>query len=264
MIKIERTSKPEALTEDVQIQLTDIFKKDKTKTVWNKKYIKDGLLKMSSNKCCYCEELIGDGCSEMHVEHYHDKDTYPDEVVVWENLLPSCAHCNKKKSKHDTYKEPIVDPTKNDPKKFLYMKSYRYFSYDKNPDSLGKVSIAVLGINDTEEKVKLRFVIGNKLNEEIDKLYEDAIELGDEILTNIRKQNRITNGCMNNLRLCTRTARFGASMATILQENDEYHELRKLLQKYNIWSEEMEQLHKEASEICLCWNETNCNNNLVV
>ena len=69
---------------------------------------------------------------------------------------------------------------------------------------------------------------------------------------------------MNNLRLCTRTARFGASMATILQENDEYHELRKLLQKYNIWSDEMEQLHKEAAEICLCWNEANCNNNLVV
>ena len=196
MIKIKRTSKPEALTEDVQIQLTNIFKKDKTKTVWNKKYIKDGLLKMSSNKCCYCEELIGDGCSEMHVEHYHDKDTYPEEVVAWENLLPSCAHCNKKKSKHDTYKEPIVDPTKDDPKKFFYMKSYRYFSYDKNPDSLGKVSIAVLGINDTEEKVKLRFVIGNKLNEEIDKLYEDAIELGDEILTNTRKRNRIINGLM--------------------------------------------------------------------
>ena len=163
---------------------------------------------------------------------------------------------------------------------------YRYINYDlelvKNEYELVSKSImemqmaldqynqtvqfevAVLGINDTEEKVKLRFVIGNKLNEEIEKLYEDIIELGDEILTNTRKRNRIINGCMNNLRLCTRTARFGASMATILQENDEYHELRKLLQKYNIWSDEMEQLHKEAAEICLCWNEANCNNNLVV
>ena len=199
----------------------------------------------------------------MHIEHYHDKDTYPDEVVAWENLLPSCAHCNKKKSKHDTYKEPIVDPTKNDPKKIFYMKSYRYCSYDKKTNSLGRTSIAVLGINDTEEKVKLRFAIGNKLNEEIDKLYEDAIELGDEILTNTRKRNRIINGCINNLRLCTRTSRFGASMATTLQENDEYHELRKLLKKYDIWSDSMEQLHKEALEICLCINKSNRNNSNV-
>lgn len=40
MIKIKRTSKPEALTEDVQIQLTNIFKKDKTKTVWKKSILK--------------------------------------------------------------------------------------------------------------------------------------------------------------------------------------------------------------------------------
>lgn len=38
MIKIKRTSKPEALTEDVQIQLTNIFKKDKTKTVTHRGY----------------------------------------------------------------------------------------------------------------------------------------------------------------------------------------------------------------------------------
>ena len=136
------------------------------------------------------------------------------------------------------------------------MKNYRYVSYDENPNSLGRLSIGVLGINDTDEKVIMRFMIGNKLNAELDKLYEDAFELGEEILTNIRKRNRAINGCLNSLKLCTKTSRFGASMATTLQENEDYQSLRKLLMGYNFWTEEMEQLHKESLEICLCKDES--------
>ena len=252
MIKIKRTDVPEKLTDDVKEELTKIFKEDKKKAVWNKSYIRDGLLAMSDNKCCYCEELIGVGCNEMHVDHYHDKDDYPDEVVEWKNLLPSCSHCNKKKSTHNTYEEPIINPTVDNPKDIYYMKNYRYVSYDTHPDSLGKVSIGVLGINDTEEKVTLRYTIGNKLEEEFDKLYENASELGDEILRNTRKRNKIIKGCKNNLLLCTKKARFGASMATVLQENEDYQELRKLLKKYKLWDNELEELHKESVEICLC------------
>ena len=256
MIKIKRTDAPEKLTEDVRVELTKIFKENKKKAVWNKPYIRDGLLEMSSNKCCYCEEIVNDGCREMHVDHFHDKDTYPDEVVKWKNLLPACSHCNKKKSTHDTYKEPIINPTENNPKDIYYMKNYRYVSYDENPNSLGRLSIGVLGINDTDEKVIMRFTIGNKLNAELDKLYEDAFELGEEILTNTRKRNRAINGCLNSLKLCTKTSRFGASMATTLQENEDYQSLRKLLMGYNFWTEEMEQLHKESLEICLCKDES--------
>lgn len=252
MIKIERINAPEQLTEQLREKLTEEFKKDKKSAVYNKPFIREQLLKMSSSKCCYCEELIGEGCSEMHVEHYHDKGSYPDEVVKWNNLLPSCSRCNKKKSTHDTYKEPIINPTEIDPKQIFYMKNYRYFSYDRNPDSLGRMSIAVLGINDSEEKVKLRYTIGNCLNEEIDKIYEDAVDLGDDILSDTRKRNRILNGCKNNLKLCTKESRFGASMATILQENDDYQELRNILIKYKLWDEELENLHKESVEICLC------------
>lgn len=256
MIKIKRTDAPEKLTKEVKEELTNTFKKDKKKVVWNKPYIRDGLLEMSSNKCCYCEEIIGIGCNEMHIEHYHDKGDYPDEVVEWENLLPSCSHCNKSKSTHDTYKEPIVNPTIDNPKEIYYMKDYRYVSYDKHPDSLGRLSIGVLGINDTDEKVTLRYTIGNKLNAELDKLYEDAFKLGNEILTNTRRRNRIVKGCLNNLKLCTKNSRFGASMATTLQENNDYQALRDLLSKYNLWTDEMEQLHKESLEICLCKKDT--------
>ena len=57
MIKVERIEQPEELTEDVQHQLTAEFKKDK-KSVWDKKYIKDKLLKECNNKCVYCECFV--------------------------------------------------------------------------------------------------------------------------------------------------------------------------------------------------------------
>lgn len=251
MIKIKRTSVPKQLTEQVKSKLIEEFKNNKKKSVWNKPYIRNGLLAMSNSKCCYCEELVGSGCSEMHVDHYHDKNTYPDEVVQWTNLLPVCSHCNKKKLNHDTYMEPIINPTEIDPRDIFYMKNYRYYSKNCNPDSLGKISIDVLGINDFEEKVKIRFTIGDGLCKEFYKLYEDAAELDGLILTNTRKRNQIINGCLNNLKLCTKKSRFGASMATVLQECEDYQALRKLLIGYNLWDDELEQLHKESLMICL-------------
>lgn len=253
MIKIKRTNAPEQLTEQIKTQLTEEFKKDKKKTVWNKPYIRNGLLTMSNFKCCYCEELVGSGagCSEMHVDHYHDKSTYPEEVVKWTNLLTSCSHCNKRKSNHDTYIDPIINPTEIDPRDMFYMKNYRYYSIDCDPNSLGNISIDVLDINNYEEKAQLRFIIGNKLCSEFRKLYHDVAELGDNILTDTRKKNRIYNNCLNNLKLCTRNSRFGASMATVLQESEDYKALRDLLKKYNVWDDEMEKLHKESLSICL-------------
>lgn len=254
MIKLEPISAPERLTDEIKAKLTKEFKADKKKAVWNKPYIRERLLEMSQSKCCYCEELLDEGCNEMHVDHYHNKDAYPDEVVDWDNLLPSCSHCNKKKSAHDTYADPIVKPTLDNPKEIFYMKNYRYCSYNSDPTSLGKMSIGVLGINDTNEKVMLRYKIGNELCTKLDELYEDAHELGDNILKNTRKKNKILTGCKNSLKLCTRASRFGASTATVLQENDDYQALRALLKCYNLWDDELEQLHNESLEISLSKN----------
>ena len=250
MIKIKRISPPGQLTDKEKSKLTEEFKTTK-KAVWNKSYIRKRLLEMSQSKCCYCEELLDEGCNEMHVDHYHNKETYPEEVVEWNNLFPSCSHCNKKKSTHDTYVEPIVEPVSYDPKKIFYFKNYRYHSYNSNPDSLGKISIGVLVLNYFDEKVMLRFKIGDGLCTKLDELYEDAYKLGNSILTNTRKRNRILRGCKNSLKLCTKSARFGASTATVLQENDDYQALRDLLIKYDLWDDEFEQLHNEALEICL-------------
>jgi hypothetical protein len=43
-------------------------------------------------------------------------------LVDWDNLVPTCKKCNVQKSAHDTVKEPIIDPYKDDPE--------RVFEYD--------------------------------------------------------------------------------------------------------------------------------------
>ena len=53
MIHIERTEKPEELTDDVVKQKTELYKNDHSKTVWKEKYIHDAFMSMSYNKCCY-------------------------------------------------------------------------------------------------------------------------------------------------------------------------------------------------------------------
>lgn len=251
MIKIKRLSAPIELTEEVKKQLTTEFKADKSKRVWNKPYIRERLLEMSLHKCCYCEELLGPGHVEMHVEHYHDKNKYPDEVVEWDNLLPACPHCNKKKSGHDTYAEPIADPTKDDPRSLFYIENYRYRSYDPSLHSRARLTYSVLGLNDTDEKVMPRFIIGNELIKELEKIYEDAMELGNGIISNARKRNRILNGCTELLRMCTRSSRFGATMATVLHESDDYNNLRDFLFQYDLWDDDIEKLHQESLSLSL-------------
>ena len=145
MIKVERLSKPEELTTEVQNKLIEEFKKNKKKSVWNK--------------------------------HFHYKDRYEDEVIDWNNLNPSCPHCNKSKSYHDTYEEPIINPFNDDPKDYFYLKNYRYYSKNDSVEKIASDTIDVLGLNDTQELVINRFTQGDAVIQKI----KDALILEKEI-----------------------------------------------------------------------------------
>lgn len=60
----------------------------------------------------------------MKVEHFEDKFDYPDKVMVWENLLPSCKKCNSSKNTHDVIAAPIINPFIDEPKNELYFRLY--------------------------------------------------------------------------------------------------------------------------------------------
>lgn len=249
MIKVERIARPPELTDDIQRQLTEEFKRDTKKRVWGKSYIRIALLKECSHKCVYCECLIGDGHKEMHVDHFHYKDQYPDEVVSWTNLNPSCPHCNKSKSTHDTYKEPIINPFEQDPKNYFYIKNYRYYSKNKNVESIVRTTIDVLGLNDTDEVVKFRFEQGEHLSKTIEDIYQKAEENEAALCTNIPIKNRVLKGCRNILKFGTKGAEYAAFMATIIMEDPYYQELKALLQRKSLWDQSLQDLHEEVLKL---------------
>lgn len=96
MIRLYRPNCPQQLTDTVKDELTQEFI-NTGKNVWAKTYIKSALLAMSHNKCAYCECKLDEESKYMEVEHFLPKDDYPNQVVDWNNLLPSCKRCNTKK-----------------------------------------------------------------------------------------------------------------------------------------------------------------------
>lgn len=54
------------------------------------------LLAMSADECAYCGIWIGN--DHMQVDHILPKEDFPLAAYAWENLLPACDACNRRKS----------------------------------------------------------------------------------------------------------------------------------------------------------------------
>lgn len=249
MIKVERRKKPKELTKEIQDQLTEEFKRDKKKNVWNKKYIRDNLLLECNHKCVYCECYIGQGYKEMHIDHFHYKDKYPDEVVEWDNLNPSCPHCNKNKSTHDTYENPIINPFEQNPQDYFYVKNYRYYSRNDQVEKIVRDTIEVLGLNDTEEIVRFRFAQGEALIDKIQNIYETASKNEKILCNDVRVKNRVIRGVRNILKNGVKEAEYAAFMATIIQEDIYYIKLKILLKKMSLWDETLQNLDEQVEKL---------------
>lgn len=76
--------------------------------------IKEKLFASSHQKCAFCEAKPAES-GNIEVEHFKPKSLYPELAFEWDNFLPVCRKCNDSKSNHDTGKEPIVDPSSDDP-----------------------------------------------------------------------------------------------------------------------------------------------------
>ncbi|MBN2890649.1 MAG: HNH endonuclease [Bacteroidales bacterium] len=242
MIRIKRTEKPKKLTEEHQKELTEKFKKT-GEDVWNKKYLKDALLEMSHYKCCYCETKINTESKYLEVEHFHPKKIYKDEVILWENLLPSCKRCNGKKGEHDTKKEPILNPTIQIPSEHIFLKDFFFFG----KDVLGENTIINLSLNDVDRIVTERFNVGKVL---IIQLSDILILVKDYKLeqTN-RNKNKIVERLENLMLQAIPKAEYSATCATVILNNIFYLQIRSEMKKLSLWSEEFENLEKEM-EYC--------------
>lgn len=176
-----------------------------------------------------------------HVDHFKPKSIYPDLVVKWENLLPSCPHCNKEKSSHDTGAEPIVNPSEDDPREFFYLKDYRYYCFDNADSSIARRTLGVLSLNDSTENVYKRYLIGNELHSKIDEIAELAIENEKILKTKTTMRNRIRNGCKNILKQGFPEAVYSAFMATLIFNDENFKTCMEILKRQDIWDDELEE-----------------------
>lgn len=250
MIKLIRPKKPSELTEDVEKQLVKEYK-DTEKSVWRKDYITTPLLKMSHNKCCYCETMLGIQARPMQVEHYHCKTLYPDEVVKWENLLPSCSQCNSNKSTLDTYETPIIDPSVDNPKDYLYLKCYMIKSKDNTIGSKGRLTVDQLELNHRERLVNPRIEVADKMGYKLTDIHEKAITLNSREDGKLYNKSKIINTLVDILKIAQPDAEYSAFMATIILTDEDYIETQDILKNKGLWTSELETLHNCAAEIKL-------------
>ncbi|HDR7257771.1 HNH endonuclease [Bacillus sp. BR_7] len=241
MIKLNRYACPSELTKQVQEELTEQFVSTGN-SVWKKPYIEEALLKSSNNKCAYCECKVDRESKYMEVEHYHDKHTYPKEVVSWDNLLPSCKRCNGNKSNFDTKNNDFINPYNVHPKEHLILNKYRLYPIS----NAAKNTIDELLLNDSQRLVVQRFEIAEAVNSKIEELYERAIEYKDNIRRTSQNRNKIISGVENLLTEALPQASYCATVATAIVNDVHFLMIKSILNDESLWSDSMEQKMNEV------------------
>jgi uncharacterized protein (TIGR02646 family) len=242
MIKLEKPPKPVELTDAEAENLTNEFKQTGN-SVWSKDYIKQPLLLMSSEKCAFCETKIAEESKYLEVEHFHHKDLYKDEVVDWNNLLPSCKKCNGTKGNHDTKLEPIINPCEQDPKEHLKIWLYRF----KGKTDLGKMTVSALNLNDPDRLVLKRFQIGNALQDKLEEYHQLVDDVVSGIQTSTLRKNRIKNGVKDILSNGLKDKEYAATYSTILINEPEFFSLKAKMVQCDLWTNEHSHLEAEIS-----------------
>ena len=250
LIKLNRGVRPDKLTDNLVVQLTDDFKNNTGLRVWDKSFIKNALLNFSYGKCCYCETKLREESKYCTVDHYHHKNKYPDEVVAWDNLLPVCSRCNSKKGTHDTYVMPIIDPTKHDPKQYLFLYNYRYKSRDNDINSIGWATIDVLGLNDSQTMVYPRINIGEAVQTKLADLI-DRIHRYSEDESDVRESNKIISTITDILKLALPVKEYSAVTASAILGDVNYIRIKDRMAELDLWNEELVQLEDNLGDVCL-------------
>ncbi|EON3359533.1 hypothetical protein AB9H26_22755 [Yersinia enterocolitica] len=244
MIKLERNFTPDFFTRMNLQSLTQEFKDNGT-AVWHHPEVKSACLKLSDGKCSFCEVKLDEASTYNEVEHFKDKSTFPDDVIRWENLLPSCRHCNGSKQRHNVVLNPIINPCNDLPSEHLYMIGYRI----KGKTDLGTTTVDVLNFNHREHK----FIPRCKAGEIIDSSIDDAIEKLNWFIEspNTRRKNILMNLVEAILDECQKKSPFSAVSATMLHRSVEYAHLRESMQIQDLWTDYMQELHDESLNLML-------------
>lgn len=231
MIKIDRIPAPVELTPEIVAQKTAAFKANHNLAVWREPYIIRRLLEMSHSKCSYCECSIDEESKYMEVEHFHHKDKYEDEVVAWDNLLPSCKSCNVQKRDHDTIINPIIDPTKQNPRDHLVF--FNFFLRGKT--NLGVMTEVTLDLNNYKQHCLPRFKISSQLTSTVGDIYNRAQEV--TIHSSAVTKTRLRNKVIELLQLCQPNEPYTAIKTTTILNDKKYMAIVQKLKAIDMWNE---------------------------
>jgi uncharacterized protein (TIGR02646 family) len=241
MIKLTHLPKPSELTPQIEKELTDEYQKT-GKSVWQQDYIKRDLLKMPSDKCCYCECNVNEESKYLEIEHFKPKHHFPNLVVDWDNLLPACKGCNGVKSDHNTQTEPIVHPVNDNPKDHLAFKAYRL----KAKTDLGKKTLEVIPhLNNTKKVVTKRFDIGEKIIESLQELLELTQDYSNGIQSSNQRRNRIISKLRAIMQEGCPETEYSAIAATTTLNDDNYQIIKQLFINSSLWSQEFVDLEQK-------------------
>lgn len=236
MIKLTLPPEPEEL-QGKKNELTQLYQTDKSKAVWRQDYIKNPLLEMTHNKCAYSEAPLGINGTYAEIDHFKPKEPYKDCVVEWGNLLPTCKHCNTQKRDHDVIKEPIINPIKDNPRDYLYVKAFRYRARENSP--IGELTIEKLDLNNRVQFQDVRARIADAKRANLGYWLELLEATGTE-------KQKCAGRMLVLLRECGPASEYSAVVATyLLYECEEYKKIESRLKALNLWSEE----HQTAKEI---------------
>jgi uncharacterized protein (TIGR02646 family) len=241
MIKLTPVPAPEELTPAVVKELTEQFKANKKTAVWRQEYIKTALLKMTNSKCCYCEcEVNLEGCF-VHVEHFHPKGLYENEVVQWDNLLPSCGRCNTNKGTLDTQKSPIIHPVKNDPKQYLEVKQFYFY----HKDELGEFTIEKLDLNDENLSIP-RFKLARGVIKDLNDLIKEiTLYLSTKVNFNEKEIAILSRKLRGVMQLGTKERKYSAVISSTILANSDYQKIKQIFIENYVWNDEFIELENK-------------------
>ena len=216
--------------------------------MWHHPEVKSACLELSNGKCSFCEVKLEEASTYNEIEHFKDKNTFPDDVIKWENLLPSCRHCNGSKQRHNIVLNPIINPCYDFPSEHLYMRGYRI----KGTTDLGKETVDALNFNHREHKFIPRCKAGEVIGSSIDDATEKLSWFLESPTT--RRKNILLNLVEAILDECQKHAPFSAVSATMLHSSVDYAQLRESMQDIGLWTLYMQELHDNALAITLPQN----------
>ncbi|MBD5240513.1 MAG: hypothetical protein HDS59_00270 [Barnesiella sp.] len=243
MIKLTLPPKPEKLAQEEASLTQEFIESGKTKAVWKKDYIVDPLMEMSNGKCAYSEIKLGEESKYMHVEHFKHKDKYPEDVVKWGNLLPSCQKCNSTKGTVDMVATPIINPLFDEPREHLYVQAFRFYERDDKGDR----TIKLVALNDNAHFVKPRF--RTALN--IISLIEANFKLLKCSDSNIEIAHNLSN-LKSILDSCGPESEYSAVIATyLLYECPSVNEVMRYLKENGYWDEDFDKIFCTLESIAL-------------